>query len=139
MKRTKLRRKSKSSIRQVQDELWSECRRIAKEQFSNQDGTIDCYTCHAKNLLGSNCHLGHVPWAKASLGAFLKYDVFRVLKWQCARCNLFLGGNSAEAYKRMLKEEGKSFMDKLEKDRNVSVKAINFYTQLLIEYKKIMV
>jgi hypothetical protein len=43
----------------------------------------------------------------------------------------------AEAYKRMLKEEGKAYMDKLEKDRQVIVKASDFYTKLLAEYKNI--
>lgn len=43
----------------------------------------------------------------------------------------------AEAYKRMLKEEGKDYMEKLEKDRNISVKAYDFYQKLLEEYKTI--
>lgn len=137
MKKTKLKKISKAPISKIQKDLWVECRRIAREQFSNPDKTIDCYTCRAKNLQGSNCQLGHVPWPKASLGAYLKYDVFRVLKWQCATCNIFRGGMGAEAYKRMLKEEGKAYMDRLEQDKQVSVKAYDFYTQLLEEYKNI--
>lgn len=43
----------------------------------------------------------------------------------------------AEAYKQMLKEEGKTYMEKLEKDRQKSVKAYAFYVNLLEEYKKI--
>lgn len=137
MKRTRLKRKSKSPQRKLEDSLWEECRRIAREQFSNSDGTVDCYTCRAKNLQGSNCQLGHVPYPKSVLGAYLKYDVFRVLKWQCARCNIFGGGMGAEAYKRMLKEEGKAYMDKLEQDRNITVKSTDHYTKLLEEYKTI--
>lgn len=41
----------------------------------------------------------------------------------------------AEAYKRMLREEGKSYMDKLEHDRNITVKSTEWYTKLLEEYK----
>lgn len=133
MKRTALKRKSKSPQRKLEDELWQECRRIVKEQFGN-----DCYTCRAKNLQGSNCQLGHVPWAKASLGAYLKYDI-RVLRYQCMRCNCHLGGMGAEAYKRMLKEEGKVYMDKLEQDRNVTVKSTDHYTKLLNEYRTITI
>lgn len=136
MKRGTLKKKSKLPIRKIQDLLWQECRRIAKEQFSN-NGKIDCYTCPAKNLQGSNCQLGHVPYPKASLGAYLKYDVFRVLRWQCMTCNIHRGGMGAEAYKRMLREEGKEYMDKLEKDRQVSVKAYDYYVKLLEEYKTI--
>lgn len=131
MKRIPLRRKSKSDIRKIQDLIWIECKRIVDEQF----GT-DCYTCPAKKLVGANKQLGHVPWPKAALGAYLKYDI-RVLKNQCFRCNIHLGGNSAEAYKRMLKEEGLAYMKKLEKDRQVIVKASDFYRDLLEEYKTI--
>ena len=137
MKKTPLRKKSKQSISLIQRKLWDECRRIAREQFSNPNGTIDCYTCSAKKLQGSNCQLGHVPYPKSVLPAYLKYDVFRVLKWQCAKCNLFGGGMGATAYKRMLKEEGKAFMDKLEQDRNITVKASDHYQKLLAEYKEI--
>jgi hypothetical protein len=59
----------------------------------------------------------------------------RVLRWQCARCNIWGGGMGADYYTRMLKEKGKVFMDKLEKDRQVSVKAYDFYLQLLEQYK----
>jgi hypothetical protein len=129
MKKTPLRKKSKSDIRKVQDLLWQECRRIIDEQYGH-----DCYTCTAKNLQGSNRQLGHVPWAKASLGAYLKYDL-RVLRYQCYRCNINLGGSGAQAYKRMLKEEGQAFMDKLEQDRNITVKASDYYHKLLMEYQ----
>ncbi len=44
---------------------------------------------------------------------------------------------SAEAYKRMLREEGKKHMDQLEKDRQVTVKAYDFFVELLKNYKKL--
>jgi len=130
VKKTLLRKKSKSNIKKIQDLLWQECRRIIDEQYGH-----DCYTCGAKNLQGSNRQLGHM-WAKASLGAYLKYDI-RILRYQCMRCNCHLGGQGAIFYKRMLKEEGKDFMDKLEQDRNVTVKASDYYPKLLAEYKEI--
>ena len=129
MRKSPLKKKSKDSIVQIQDKIWQECRRIVREQYGN-----DCYTCDKKNLQGSDCQLGHVPWAKASLGAYLKYDI-RLLRYQCFRCNINLGGQGAVAYKRMLKEEGQTYMDKLEKDRQVSVKASDFYPKLLAEYR----
>lgn len=132
MKRGVLKKVSKQPISKIQKELWKECKRIVDEQF----GT-NCYTCPQKNLQGSNKQLGHVPWPKASLGAYLKYDL-RVLRNQCFACNIHRGGMGAEAYKRMLREEGKTYMDKLEKDRQVTVKAYNFYIKLLAEYKTVI-
>lgn len=131
MKRSPLRKKSRDSISKIQRLLWVECKRIVDEQF----GT-DCYTCGAKKLVGANKQLGHVPWPKASLGAYLKYDI-RVLRNQCFRCNIHLGGQGAVAYARMIKEEGKAYVAQLERDRQKTVKAYPFYESLLAEYKTI--
>lgn len=136
MKRTKLRRKSKSSFKKLEDLLWAECRRITFEQY----GT-DCYTCPQKKLIGANLQCGHM-WPKGSLGASLKYDI-RILRPQCFRCNINLGGRGAEFYTRMLKEEGKAYMENLEKDKMEDkkglLKATDHYTKLLGEYKTIRI
>lgn len=133
MKKTPLRCKSKSPLRKLEDELWLECRRIVAEQY----GT-DCFTCEAKNLQGSNKQLGHVPWPKATLGAYLKYDI-RCLRYQCFRCNIHLGGQGAIAYSRMLAEEGQEYMNHLKKERLVTVKSSDYYLKLLNEYKNMKV
>jgi hypothetical protein len=75
-------------------------------------------------------------WAKASLGAYMKYDL-RVLKPQCMTCNVWQGGRGADFYARMLKENGKEYMEQLERDRQVTVKAMDWYINLLEEYRKI--
>ena len=129
LKRTKLKKISKQSISKIQRLLWQECRRIAEKMYKK-----DCYTCPAKNLIGSNCQLGHVPYPKSTLGANLKYDM-RVLRWQCFACNIHRGGAGAEAYKRMLKEEGQAYMELLEQERQKTVKAYDFYLELLNTYK----
>lgn len=131
MKRTKLAKKGKQPISKIQRLLWEECRRVASLWYKK-----DCYTCPAKNLIGSNCQLGHVPFPKSVLGANLKYDM-RVLRWQCSSCNIWHGGMGAEAYKKMLREEGQAYMDKLEKDRQETTKAYDFYCELLKYYQGI--
>lgn len=136
MKRGKLKRQSKQPISKIQRKLWELCRKVALKKFVNKDGTIDCYTCDAQNLQGSNCQLGHMM-AKASLGAYLKYDM-RLLRWQCARCNLFFGGMGAEFYRRMMIEVGPTAMNELLEDRRVSVKAYDHYVKLIGEYEKLV-
>jgi len=128
VRKTSLKRKSKSPIRKIQDEIWELCKQITRTKYGNV-----CYTCHKGDLSGSNWHTGHM-WAKASIGANLKYDL-RILRPQCYFCNVNCGGRGAEFYARMLKENGAEFMEQLEKDRQVSVKAIDHYTKLLEEYK----
>lgn len=133
MKRGRLKKKSKQSISLIQRKLWEECRRIAGKIYANKDGSVDCYTCGAKNLQGANRQLGHL-WAKASLGAYLKYDL-RILRWQDYRCNINMGGAGADFYLKMWQENGAEYMDILKADRQKTVKAMDFYLDLLEKYK----
>lgn len=125
-----MRKKGRSEISVIQRKIWEECRRIIRKRYSNV-----CYTCHQTSLTGSNWHTGHL-WAKASLGAFLKYDL-RVLRPQCYNCNINRGGMGADFYRNMLKEIGKGRMTHLEKDRQVTVNALGHYRKILEEYKLI--
>lgn len=128
MKKKPLKRKSKSLIRKTQDELWQLCRTLTFSKYGNT-----CWTCGAKGLEKNNLQCGHM-WAKASLGAYLKYDL-RVLRPQCMRCNQFMGGMGADFYKKTLAEIGEEQMKILEEDRLKSVKAIDHYIFLIDKYK----
>lgn len=130
MKRTSIKKKSKSSIRVVQDKLWEECKRIIKLRYGNK-----CYTC-GKEATGSNRHTGHML-AKAAVGAYLKYDL-RILRPQCYHCNINLGGQGAVFIENMRNIEGDEYVDSILKDRQVSVKSQDHYEQLLEEYKQII-
>ena len=74
--------------------------------------------------------------AKASLGAYLKYDL-RLLRLQCSRCNIWNGGMGAVFIENMRRIEGNEYVDNILKDRQVTVKAYDWYTKLLSEYKQI--
>ncbi len=131
MKRSKLKKQGRQPISCIQRKLWILCRCIIRKRYPH-----DCYTCNAKGLTGSNLHTGHL-WSKASLGAYLKYDL-RVLRPQCYNCNINRGGMGADFYKRMLKEIGPEKMEQLEKDRQITTKAYDHYVKLLEEYKKLI-
>lgn len=126
--KVRLKKKSKQPISLLQRKLWDECKRIIRTRYPNV-----CYTCGATGLAGANWHTGHL-WAKASLGANLKYDL-RVLRPQCYHCNINLGGNGAVYYRKMLDEFGREYMDKLEAEKHITVKAYDHYQSLLEEYK----
>lgn len=131
MKRTPLRKKGKQKISVIQRKVWELCKQIIRKKYPNV-----CYTCDTKGLSGSNWHTGHL-YAKASLGAFLKYDL-RVLRPQCAKCNLFFGGMGAVFYTRMFRENGEKYMNQLEKDKQITVKAYPHYEKLINEYTEIL-
>lgn len=131
MKKSPLRKLGKQKISVIQRKLWILCREIAIKKYAPV-----CYTCGVTNLEGSNKQLGHM-WAKASIGAFLKYDM-RILRWQCMRCNQFMGGRGADFYQKMLSEIGEEKMKQLQKDRQVTVNAMTHYLKLIDEYTALL-
>jgi len=131
LKRTKLKKVSKSPIRKIQTELWQECRRIIKARYI-KNGKYYCFTCD-KEIEGSNCQLGHfIPNSVG--GALLRYNLDN-LRLQCYYDNINLGGNGSEFYRRLLKEKGQDFVDKLFALKHQTTKAIDHYASLLAEYK----
>lgn len=127
-----LSKTGKQKISVIQRSLWAECKRIIRARYPDT-----CYTCGASNLSLKpvNWQTGHML-AKASVGAYLKYDL-RVLRPQCYLCNIRHGGRGADFITNMRRIEGDDYVDQILKDKAVTVKAIDHYIKLLSEYKTI--
>lgn len=125
-----MRKKSTQKISVLQNKIWDECKRIIRKQYGNT-----CYTCGRSNLSGANWHTGHML-AKASVGAFLKYDL-RLLRPQCYHCNINLGGMGAVFIEKMRKVEGNRYVNKILKDRQKTVNAMDHYLMIYERYKKL--
>jgi len=83
-----------------------------------------------------NLHTGHM-WAKASLSNHLKYDL-RVLRPQCYRCNIHLGGMGAVFFEKVQKEIGVKAMNALIKEKQITIKADEiWFTNKIDEYEKL--
>ena len=128
MKRTPIKKKSRLSISKIQRDIWEQCKWIIRARYGNT-----CYTCGRMNLEGANWHTGHML-AKASIGAYLKYDL-RLLRPQCYFCNINCGGRGAEFIEKMRKIEGDEYVNQIMRDKNVTVKAMDHYLKILEEYK----
>lgn len=76
-------------------------------------------------------------WNKSVLSAYMKYDI-RILRPQCMRCNIDLGGMGAVFFERMCEEIGIDGMKKLQEDRKVTVKAYDHYLTLIPTYEEIL-
>ena len=124
-----------SDLSKLEKKLWAECKRITRMRCGDV-----CYTCGATGLTGSNQQTGHY-YPKGALGALMKYDL-RILRIQCARCNLFFGGMGGAYREHMKKEIGEEAEQKLFDECTASkgkpIKAFDHYTKLLTEYKNIM-
>lgn len=131
MKRTAIKKVSKQPISKLQKRLWELCKQIIRAKYPHK-----CYTCGAQNLVGSNLQTGHMI-AKASLGAYLKYDL-RLLRPQCMRCNIHHGGAGAIFIENMRKIEGNKYVNQILADRNVTVKAYDHYLMLIDKYTEML-
>jgi hypothetical protein len=132
MRKTKLRKKSKSELTKAKDKLW----KTLKALIDIRDGDT-CISCGATDLRGANKHGGHfIP--SSSCGGFLRYDIRNVFN-QCATCNLFRNGAGAEYTLALQKKFGKKFVEKIIEDKQVPIKLTvkyvedmnNFYKSLL--------
>lgn len=125
-----MRKRSKQKISVIQRKLWELCKNIIRKKYGNT-----CYTCGAVGLTSRNWHTGHL-FAKASVGAFLKYDL-RLLRPQCYNCNINLGGNGARFIDKMRMIEGDEYVDSIIRDMQVTVKAYDHYQMLIEQYKEL--
>lgn len=114
MKKTPLKRKSKTLEAKLKDDLWKVTREIIFKRHGNT-----CFTCGKTDLSGSNRHCGHfIP--DAAGGAFLRYNL-QNLRPQCYHCNINLGGNGSEFYRRLVEAEGQLYVDNLFQLKNTMI------------------
>lgn len=112
--------------KQLKAKLWEQC----KHHIRLRDGNT-CFTCGKVGLTGSNQHTGHfIP--SASGGAVLRYHPDN-LKVQCYNCNINLGGNGAEYYRRMILNIGNTKTEMLFSLKNKSIKADSIFYMKMIE------
>ncbi len=126
-------KKKNKTPAQLKKQLWELCKQITRKTYENKDGLWTCYTCDRRIDEPAKAQTGHfIP--SGSCGAFLRFDL-RNLRIQDYYCNINLGGNGAEFYKRMVKESGQEYVDQLFRDKQKIVKADSlFYLQKIREY-----
>src|ERR1035437_10348204 len=123
----------KSPLQKSKLRLWELCKEITRKRYINPNGTWNCYTCGRLIDLPSKAQTGHlIP--SGSCGAYLRHDL-RNLRIQDYYCNITLGGNGAEFYRKMVDEVGLKVVGELFRDKNKIIKAdIIFYNKKIKEY-----
>ncbi len=127
MRRTKIRKKSKSPLAKAKEKLW----KVLKQLIEKRDGSV-CISCRAEGLSGHHKHGGHFI-SSSSCGGFLRYDL-RNVHIQCSTCNLHRGGAGAEYSRALDKKYGRKFVDKIIEDKQVSIKLDIQYIEKLTDY-----
>ena len=123
----------KNPLKKIKDALWQECRVFFKRNYLVND-IHKCFTC-SKPIEKSNCQLGHFIPSSVG-GALLRYHPHN-LRLQCYYCNINLGGNGSEFYKRLVIEKDQEYVDRLFVLKSKTTKAdIIFYTKLKELYEE---
>lgn len=127
----------KKTPAQLKKKLWELCKQITRRRYIRPDGLFNCYTCSRVIDSPDKAHTGHfVP--SGACGIYLRYDL-RNLRVQDYYCNINLGGNGAEFYKRMVEEVGQEEVDQVFRDKNKIIKGDSVFLQNKIdEYEEIL-
>lgn len=127
-------KKKVQSISKLKKQLWEECKRIIRKTYVKEDGTWECFTCGRRIDEPFKAQTGHfLP--SSTCGAYLRYDL-RNLRIQDYFCNINLGGNGAEYYKRLVQTCGQKYVDQLFLDKQKTIKAdTEWYLKKIEEYR----
>jgi hypothetical protein len=101
-----LKPKKTKGTRQYINILWRHFSWFIRQR----DGGV-CFTC-GKKCSGVGYHAGHFIPVGGNGGHALRFDE-RNVNGQCFNCNINLGGNGGEYYRRMVVRYGQSVVDEL--------------------------
>ena len=133
LKRTALRKRGKSDLAKLKEELWQLCRKLIKKLYPHK-----CYTCGKQLIDGTqDFHIGHFI-SSSICSTALRYDLDN-LRPQCSGCNVWKSGNWLNFEQHLKQEKGDDFVDEL-KQRNYTTKGLayksDWYEKKIEEYTK---
>lgn len=132
------RRTKSSDTKALKSKIWELCKAITRLRYQQLNGMWYCYTCDRLIDEPAKAQTGHFL-ASSTCGAFLRFSL-RNLRVQDYYCNINLGGNGAEYYRRMVLEVGQDEVDQLFRDKQKIIKADTiFYQNLLAEYQALLI
>lgn len=120
-------RKKLPSIKGLKKKAWDLCSKCIRLENS-KGGFCTCYTC-GERLAIKDAQAGH---GISGRGAFILFEE-RVIKPQCRRCNIFLGGNYQSFVPRLIREIGIKEYEELERLSHTPIKRDRSYYENLIE------
>ena len=122
----------KKSLRTLKNKCWKLFSEYVRRKDADEGGTTSCYTCRAP-IYWKEAHAGHfVPGRK---NAVLFNE--EVVRPQCVRCNLFLGGAYHAYTLRMVDELGREKVDELLALKNKVMKLTRADLEdLILSYKQ---
>ena len=108
--------KRKPTLRSLKNKAWKLCSEWVRRKDADAGGYVGCYTCGAPIHHKLEAQAGHaIPGRRNAV--LLDVDVIRP---QCRRCNVFMGGRYEIFAAKLIREHGLEwFESKLEGARKV--------------------
>ncbi len=127
----------KPNLKKLKLELWELCKQITRKKYQNANGTWHCYTCGRLIDAPAKAQTGHgIP--SSTGGVLLRYHLNN-LRIQDYFCNINLGGNGAEFYRRLIDEIGQKEVDALYILKTKTAKGDTlFFEEKIKEYRKLL-
>lgn len=135
MKRSPIRRKSKTDLAKLKEKLWQLCRLLVKKNHPHV-----CYTCGKFLVDGqADFHTGHFI-SSSVCSTELRYDLDN-LRPQCSGCNVWKSGNWLAYEEHLIQEKGKDWVEAL-KRKNQETKGrkydTSWYEEKIKEYTSLL-
>ena len=133
----KPKKRALRSISALKTILWGLCREIIRKRYQKPNGTWNCYTCDRLIDAPHKAQTGHgIPSSVGGAGLRFHLDNLRIQDYYC---NINLGGNGAEFYRRLVAEIGQEKVDALYILKNKITKADRYwYENKINEYTEIL-
>ncbi len=132
MKRSPLRRKSRSELALIKDKLWELCKALTRKIHG-----YNCYTCGAYVMYP---HTGHFI-TDSTCSTELSYSLDN-LRPQCYVCNIHKSGNWLAFERNLIRDKGEEWVVALKK-RNIQTTGLKYdilwYTAKVDEYEKLLI
>ena len=90
----------------MKDACWKVFSEYIRRSHADEGGTVECWSCR-QLMFWKDAHAGHFVAGRTNAVLFDE----RIVKPQCPRCNIFLGGNYAAYTLRMLDDHGREKVD----------------------------
>jgi hypothetical protein len=103
-----VKKKKQKTLRQLKEQCWKLFSEWIRRSHADEGGTVECFTCGTL-MFWKDSHAGHFVGGRTNAVLFDE----RIVKPQCPRCNLYLGGSYAAYTLRMLDEVGREKVDEL--------------------------
>lgn len=131
MRKTPLKRKSKSDSAKLKTKLWELCKILTRKKYG-----YNCYTCGQQSEAP---HTGHFISSSVCSGE-LRYSLDN-LRPQCYRCNIHLSGNWLAFEQNLIRDKGKEWVEAF-KRKNQETKGKQYdslwYEAKIAEYQAML-